>query len=78
MSALRSTLWFIQAADQSHLFDSKQSQEHKDRLLDIIAANFRVDRDKIANNPALFEAIDADSPDVVELVMELEEELDMP
>ncbi|MFO0911424.1 MAG: phosphopantetheine-binding protein [Pirellulales bacterium] len=71
-------LWFIQAADQSHLFDAKQSQEIKDRLLDIIAANFRVERDKIANNPSLFEEIDADSLDVVELVMELEEELDMP
>jgi acyl carrier protein len=71
-------LWFIQTADTAQLFDAQQSQERKDRVIEIIANQLGVDRDKIANNPALFDAIGADSLDVVELVMELEEELDLP
>jgi acyl carrier protein len=71
-------LWFIQTADTARLFDAEQSQERKDRILEIIANQLGVDRDKIANNPALFDAIGADSLDVVELVMELEEEFDLP
>ena len=71
-------LWFIQTADTAQLFDAKQAQERKDRVSEIMAHQLGVDRDKIANNPALFDAIGADSLDVVELVMELEEELDLP
>jgi acyl carrier protein len=71
-------LWFIQTADTAELFDAQQSQERKDRVIEIIANQLGVDRDKIANNPALFDAIGADSLDVVELVMDLEEELDLP
>jgi acyl carrier protein len=71
-------LWFIQTADRAQLFDDQQSQERKDRVIEIIANQLGVDRDKIANNSALFDAIGADSLDVVELVMAIEEEFDLP
>lgn len=71
-------LWFIQTADTAQLFDARQSQERQDRVIKIITKQLGVDRDKIANNPALFDAIGADSLDVVELVMELEAEFDLP
>ncbi len=69
-------LWFIQTGETMQLFDSQRSQRMKDRLVEIIANQLGVDRAKIANNPALFNDIGADSLDVVELVMELEEEFD--
>jgi acyl carrier protein len=71
-------LWFIQTADTAQLFDAQQSQECKHRVLEILASQLGLDRDEIANNAALFDAIGADSLDIVELVMELEEEFDFP
>ena len=71
-------LWFIQTSDTAHIFDAQQSPELRERILEIVASQLGVDRDKIANNPALFDAIGVDSLDVVELVMELEEEFGLP
>lgn len=67
-------LWFLQTADTIRLFSSQQSEEHKNRLIQIIASQLGIDDEKIANNPALFNEMGVDSLDFVELVMELEEE----
>lgn len=71
-------LWFIQTANTAQIFDARQSQERKDQTLDVLSRQLGVDRDKITNNSALFELAGADSLDVVELVMELEGEFDLP
>ena len=71
-------LWFIQSPDETRFFDAKQSHAIKDRITDIIANQLGVDREQIANNPALLHDMGVDSLDVVELVMELEEEFDLP
>ena len=71
-------LWFIQTGDTVRLFDAHPSQRIKDRVVEIVANQLGVDRETIANNPALFNDVGADSLDVVELVMELEEEFDLP
>jgi acyl carrier protein len=71
-------LWFIQTADTTRLFDSQQSNPMKERVIEVIASQLGVDREQIANNPALLNDIGADSVDVFELVMELEEEFDLP
>jgi acyl carrier protein len=71
-------LWFLQVADTVHLFDVHQSRERKDRIIEVIASQLGAEPDKITNNPALFDLVGADSLDVVELVMELEDEFDLP
>jgi acyl carrier protein len=71
-------LWFIQAAGTTRLFDAQKSSPPRDRVIDVIAEQLGVDREKIANNPSLLNDIAADSLDAVELVMELEEEFDLP
>ena len=68
----------IQTADAVHLFDAEQFLELKDRMLEIVACQPGIDRDKIANNPALFDAMGADSFDVAELVTKPEEEFELP
>jgi hypothetical protein len=74
LSALRSTPLVHPNCGRSTTirFDAQQSQERKDHVLEIIANQLGVDRDKIANNSAMFDV------DVVELVMTLEEEFDLP
>ncbi len=68
-------LWFVQMGDTIRLFDARETQVSRNRLIEILATQLGVDREKIANNPALFDEMNADSLDFVELVMELEAEL---
>jgi acyl carrier protein len=71
-------LWFIQTTDATRLFDAQESPDTKDRIVEIIANQLGVDRANIANNSVLLSHLAADSLDVVEFVMELEEEFDVP
>lgn len=71
-------LWFIQSPDETRFFDAKTSSALKDRITEIIANKLGVDREKIIDNLASLNAMGADSVDLVELVMALEEEFDLP
>ena len=71
-------LWFIQSPETIRLFGSQHSSSTRDRIIDIIANQLGVARDKIPNNPMLLNDLGADSLDTVELIMELEEEFDLP
>ena len=71
-------LWFIQIADTTRLFDAEKSQPGRERAIEIIANQLGVAPHETANNPGLLNDFGADSLDVVELVMELEEEFDGP
>ena len=68
-------LSFIQFSEVARFFVPRSLQS-KDRILDIIANQLGVDRDRIVNNPSLFNEIGVDSLDTVELVMAMEEEFD--
>jgi acyl carrier protein len=71
-------LWFIKSPDETRFFDAKESSALKDRITEIIANKLGVDREKIINNLASLNDMGADSVDIVELVMALEEEFDLP
>ena len=47
------------------------------RVIDIVAEQLGVDKDKINREPSFVNDLGADSLDTVELVMELEEEFDI-
>ncbi len=69
-------LWFVQAEEKTRLFDASRSAETKERIIGIIAHQLGVAHEAINNASGLFDELAADSLDVVELVMELEQELD--
>lgn len=71
-------LWFIQTSETTRFFAAEQSPTTRDRIIEIVANQLGVDREKIPNNTTLFNDLGADSLDTVELVMELEEEFDLP
>ncbi len=49
----------------------------KERVIDIVAEQLGVDKDKITTETSFVNDLGADSLDTVELVMELEEEFDI-
>lgn len=71
-------VWFFQAAEVTHVFDSQKSVPSRERVSDIVAERLGVDSDLIVNNPTFVSDLGVDSLDLVELVMELEEELNLP
>lgn len=67
-------LWFFQASDMTRFFAAEATFSRRDRVIDSIANQLGVDRERVANNPTLLYDVGVDSLDAVELVMELEEE----
>ena len=67
-------VWFLATPEEIRVFSTDANGKLRDRLIHAIAEHIGVARDKVANNPKLFDAVGADSLDTVELVMELEEE----
>lgn len=68
-------LWFVQLNDQAYFFDRQTAAAKRPHLLEVIAQQLGVEPDRIENVPHLLRKLRADSLDMVELVMELEEEL---
>lgn len=62
--------------DQVRLYDEEQARERKERVFQFIAGQLRVARESLGSDFSKLKWSDADSLDIVELVMELEEELD--
>lgn len=71
-------LWFLQTAEAARLFVNDQSSIKKDRIIDFVAAQLGVERDKILNKPTSLDDLGADSLDTVELAMAIEDEFDLP
>ena len=71
-------LWFFQTPEVTHVFDARKSLPSKDRVIDIIAIRLSVDAATIANNLTFENDLGADSLDIEELLMELEEEFNLP
>jgi acyl carrier protein len=61
--------------------DSHRPEERtvsvEQRVIDIVSEHFAYDKEKITRNTTFIEDIGADSLDIVEFVMELEEEFDI-
>jgi acyl carrier protein len=70
-------IWFLKAPDDTRTFSRHGNEELRDRILDSMAEQLGIPRERIANNPSLLSDIGADSLDSVELLMELEEEFNI-
>ncbi len=58
--------------------DSNESkQKIEERVIDIVCENLGVNKESVSRNTSFIEDIGADSLDIVELVMELEEEFEI-
>ncbi|RLK63049.1 acyl carrier protein [Atopobacter sp. AH10] len=51
--------------------------ENYEKLVELVAENLGVDQDKVNENSDLFEDLNADSLDLVELTMAIEDEFDV-
>ena len=67
-------IWFIHAMDVTRTFSLHGHKELRERVLNSVAEQLGVPREKFVNNPTFLDEIGADSLDAVELVAELEEE----
>ena len=54
-----------------------QQEQIRQRVIDIVCEHLAVNKDQVTDNTSFIEDIGADSLDIVELVMELEEEFDI-
>ena len=68
-------LWFIRLSDELRVYEHDKAEELRERVIGAIAEQLGVDRSKISGDSSWLNNSGADSLDVVELVMELEEEL---
>ena len=72
-----SLLWFVSRDATIHFFEHDAATPVRERIRQLIANRLGVSRDKVPVdlNDFSFQELGADSLDIVELVMELEEEL---
>jgi acyl carrier protein len=57
--------------------EKRSGQSVEERVYDIVCENLAVSRDQVKRETAFIEDIGADSLDIVELIMELEEEFEI-
>ena len=57
--------------------EKPRGQSVEERVIDIVCENLAVNRDQVKRETAFIEDIGADSLDIVELIMELEEEFEI-
>jgi acyl carrier protein len=67
-------LWFISSGAEVQYFPYDDSSELRDRAIRAMAEALGVDEDAVRKNPNIWREMGADSLDLVELIMELEEE----
>jgi acyl carrier protein len=69
-------LWFIAADSDIRFYPYEQSEALRERVIRIFADVLGVKEDAVRRNPNIWNESGADSLDMIELVMELEEEFD--
>lgn len=67
-------LWFVALPEETRLFEHVTSRAIQERVIEIVAERLGVPKEPVAESANIFEEVGADSLDVAELVMELEEE----
>jgi acyl carrier protein len=69
-------LWFIAAESDVRFYPYEQSAALRERVIRFFANLLGVEEDVVRRNPNIWNELGADSLDMVELVMELEDEVD--
>jgi acyl carrier protein len=67
-------LWFFPTSAGMRFYESKAIAPLRDKILQTLCANLGVNQEQISTTTSFSKDIGADSLDIVELVMELEEE----
>ena len=67
-------LWFVRLSGEMLVYKHHEAEKIRERLKDVIAEQLGVDVSKVTGDLSFVKELGADSLDVVELVMELEEE----
>src|SRR5277367_2369268 len=57
--------------------EARNSKKTEERVIEIVCENLGVNKDQVTRNTKFIEDVGADSLDIVELVMELEEEFEI-
>jgi acyl carrier protein len=57
--------------------EQRNSKKVEERVIEIVCENLGVNKEQVTRNTAFIEDVGADSLDIVELVMELEEEFEI-
>lgn len=70
-------LWFFHTSSGMRFHESKAITPLREKVVQVLCDNLGVSRDAIRPTASFTENIGADSLDIVELVMELEEEFDV-
>lgn len=73
-----SLLWFFNVESTRRVYERPASHSIRERVIALVANQLNLSPDKVAENTSLVNDPGADSLDVVELVMELEDEFDRP
>ena len=71
-----SLLWFLHMQSHLHILEHSGSRDVRERVIAIMANQLGVDPSEVARSTLFLNGIEADSLDMTELVMELEEEFD--
>jgi acyl carrier protein len=66
-------LWFFHTSAGMRFYESKAVAPIRDKVVQIICDNLGVNIEQVTSKTSFLEDVEADSLDVVELVMELEE-----
>ena len=61
-------LWFVQIGATPRFFDEDSAVRKREQMLDFVANQLGVEREKVARNPDLANQIGADSWEIVKLV----------
>jgi hypothetical protein len=69
-------LWHVSIDGDSVIFDHDQARPTRERVIAALSKLLAVDPQTLADNPPRWDELAADSLDIAELVLELEEELD--
>ena len=70
-------LWFFDTSAGMRFYESRVVAPLRDKLIQTICENLGVNKDGVTPSSSFLQDVGADSLDIVELVMELEEEFDV-
>jgi acyl carrier protein len=68
---------FARAVLGGFVVDEKPRSKTEERVIEIVCENLGVNKEQVTRNTSFIEDVGADSLDIVELVMELEEEFEI-
>lgn len=69
-------LWFVQLPGQTYVFQRNRNEARRERLLNLMAEQLGVSIEQLTTSPDIYEEAGADSLDITELIMSLDEEME--